>query len=66
MRASNAGRVHGDQKPGTHRVAAGSIGRLDDIEGVIGPHQRAGRFNEFHGTVVAGHHNRSHCRHVTI
>jgi hypothetical protein len=29
------------------------MGRLDDIEGVIGPHQRAGRFNEFHGTVVS-------------
>jgi hypothetical protein len=41
------------QKPGTHRVAAGSMGRLDDIDGVIGPHQRAGRFNEFHGTVVS-------------
>jgi amidase len=41
------------QKPGTHRVAAGSMGRLDDIDGVIGPHQRAGRFNEFHCAVVS-------------
>jgi hypothetical protein len=29
------------------------MGRLDDIDGVIGPHQRAGRFNEFHCTVVS-------------
>jgi hypothetical protein len=33
--------------------SAGSMGRLDDIDGVIGPHQRAGRFNEFHCTVVS-------------
>ena len=29
------------------------MGRLDDIDGVIGPHQRAGRFNEFHCAVMS-------------
>ena len=41
------------QKPGARRVAAGSMGCLDEIDGVIGPHQRAGRFNEFRCAVVS-------------